>query len=177
MNNAVKTLAAGAMLFLPAGAAFAQMNQTPPPPPPKKPGLFSRMFHPKPKPAVNQMHSGTTPMHSSMNPNRYGGMTSHPGMTAHPGMMNGARPYSTGGHPGMMGGSTMGGGAMGGRPMGGSMMGGQIIGNKNSHVYHMAGDKGNMPAPQNRVYFPNAAAAEAAGYHAAGGGRGPMMHR
>ena len=56
------------------------------------------------------------------------------------------------------------------------MMGGQIIGNKNSHVYHMAGDRGAMPAPQNRVYFPNAAAAEAAGYHMAGGGRGMTRH-
>ena len=75
-----------------------------------------------------------------------------------------------------------------GRPGAGmsSAMGGSIVGNKNTHVYHMAGDRGAMPAPQNRVYFPSAAAAEAAGYRAAGGGRGmntrrpmtrtPMMH-
>ncbi len=62
-----------------------------------------------------------------------------------------------------------------------SMMSGQIIGNKNSHVYHLPGDKGALPSPQNRVYFPSAAAAQAAGYHAAGSSRGmsgtrAMMH-
>jgi methylphosphotriester-DNA--protein-cysteine methyltransferase len=62
-----------------------------------------------------------------------------------------------------------------------SMVGGSIIGNKNTHVYHMAGDKGALPAPQNRVYFSSVAAAQAAGYHAAGAGRGmtnsrAMMH-
>ena len=62
---------------------------------------------------------------------------------------------------------------MGSHPMmGHPMMGGQIIGNKNSHVYHMPGDKGSLPSPQNRVYFHSAAAAQAAGYHAAGGARG-----
>lgn len=52
--------------------------------------------------------------------------------------------------------------------MGGSaVLGGNIIGNKNSLVYHMATDH-NLPAPKNRVYFKTVAAAEAAGYHAAG---------
>lgn len=49
---------------------------------------------------------------------------------------------------------------------GGAVVGG-VIGNKHSHVYHLPGDK-SLPAPQNRVYFPNAAAAMRAGYHAAG---------
>jgi len=44
---------------------------------------------------------------------------------------------------------------------------GQFIGNKRSHVFHLPGDKGTLPAPQNRVYFKSAAAAEAAGYHQA----------
>ena len=52
--------------------------------------------------------------------------------------------------------------------MGGmSAMTGSIIGNKNTLVYHMAGDH-NLPAPKNRVYFRTIAQAEAAGYHAAG---------
>jgi hypothetical protein len=45
---------------------------------------------------------------------------------------------------------------------------GAIIGNKRTHVYHLPGDKGNLPAAQNRVYFHSAAEATAAGYHAAG---------
>lgn len=59
---------------------------------------------------------------------------------------------------------------------------GSVIGNKNTHVYHMAGDRGAMPAAQNRVYFPSASAAQAAGYRPVGGahsmtpGRRPMMH-
>ena len=62
-----------------------------------------------------------------------------------------------------------------------SMMGGSIIGNKNTHVFHMAGDRSALPAPKNRVYFSSAAAAQAAGYHAAGGSRSmtgtrSMMH-
>lgn len=62
-----------------------------------------------------------------------------------------------------------------------SMMGGPIIGNKNTHVYHLAGDRGALPAPQNRIYFSSAAAAQAAGYHAAGSSRSmsgsrSMMH-
>ena len=156
MNNVVKTFAASAALTLFASAAFAQVPPTPPPA--HSPGILSRLFHPKPKP-------GMTPMHPGMTPNHYGGMTTHPGTM-------GAHPYGTMGnnHP-MMGGRPMGGGMMGG-----GMMGGQIIGNKNSHVYHMAGDRGAMPAPQNRVYFPNAAAAEAAGYHMAGGGRSMTRH-
>ena len=140
MNNVVKTLAAAVALALTAGAAFAQ---TPPPAPPK-PGLLSRLFHPKPKPGAMPMHPGVRPA----------------------GTM-GARPYSTMGSHSMLGSH--------------SMMSGQIIGNKNSHVYHLPGDKGSLPSPQNRVYFPSAAAAQAAGYHAAGssrsmGGTRSMMH-
>ena len=80
------------------------------------------------------------------------------------------------GHPGMMQGRP---GMMGGRP--GMMMGGGIVGNKNTHVFHMPGDPGALPAPQNRVYFHTMQQAMAAGYHRAGGGRmpmhgGPMMH-
>ena len=65
---------------------------------------------------------------------------------------------------------------------GSTMMSGNVIGNKNSHVYHLPGDKGALPATQNRVYFRSAAAAEAAGYHRAGGGAAshhsmrPAMH-
>jgi len=87
--------------------------------------------------------------------------TYRPGMMGRPGMM----------HPGMMR-----------RPgvMGRPSMGGGIVGNRNSHVYHLPGDRGALPAPQNRVYFHTAAQAEAAGYHRAGmtGGmsRRPMMH-
>ena len=171
MNTVVKTFAASAALTLFASVAFAQVPATPPPPP--KQGMLGRLFHPKPKPGMNQMHPGMAPNHyggmnpnrtGSMNPNHYGGMRTHPGTM-------GAHSYGT------MGGNRPMGGAMGGRPMmGGGMMGGQIIGNKNSHVYHLAGDRGAMPAPQNRVYFPNAAAAEAAGYHVAGGGRGMTRH-
>ena len=75
------------------------------------------------------------------------------------------------GHPGMMG-----------QPgMGGMMhLHGGVVGNKNSRVYHLPGDRGAMPAVQNRIYFPTAAAAEAAGYRRAGGARStmgrPMMH-
>jgi len=47
-------------------------------------------------------------------------------------------------------------------------MGGQIVGNKRTHVFHMPGDRGNMPDMKNRVYFRTAAQAIAAGYHAAG---------
>ena len=68
--------------------------------------------------------------------------------------------------------------SMNGRPglMGHSMTGGQIIGNKKSHVYHLPGDKGALPSPQNRVYFTSAAAAQAAGYHASGSGHSAMTH-
>jgi hypothetical protein len=44
---------------------------------------------------------------------------------------------------------------------------GGIVGNKRTHVYHLPGDTGNMPAPQNRVYFRSEAEAMAAHYHAA----------
>ncbi len=144
MNKAVKNFAAVAALALSVTAAFAQT----PPPPPQKPGLLSRLFHPKPKPGIYQSNG------SAMHP-----MNGQPRMNGNPAMMNG--------RPGMMGGHPM---------MGGSMMGGRIIGNKNSHVYHMPGDGGSLPAPQNRVYFSSVAAAQAAGYHAAGGGRGMTGH-
>ena len=74
---------------------------------------------------------------------------------------------------------------MPGRPMMGGgmsgMSGGSIVGNKNTHVYHMAGDRGAMPAPQNRVYFRSMREAEAAGYRRAGSTMGshsmhPTMH-
>jgi hypothetical protein len=55
---------------------------------------------------------------------------------------------------------------------GGGMFAGKIIGNKNTHVYHVAGDPGALPAPQNRVYFHTEAQALAAGYRRAGGGKG-----
>ena len=45
---------------------------------------------------------------------------------------------------------------------------GQIIGDKKSHVYHLPGSKGTLPAPQNRVYFASAAQAQAAGFRQAG---------
>lgn len=45
---------------------------------------------------------------------------------------------------------------------------GNIIGNKRTHVYHMPGDPGALPAPQNRVYFHTQAQAIAAGFHRAG---------
>jgi hypothetical protein len=55
---------------------------------------------------------------------------------------------------------------------------GAIIGNKRTHVYHLPGDKGNLPAAQNRVYFHSVAEATAAGYHAAGQrGRGTATGR
>jgi hypothetical protein len=44
---------------------------------------------------------------------------------------------------------------------------GGIVGNKKSHVYHLPGDKGKMPAEKNRVYFHSEAEAQAAGYHVA----------
>ena len=38
---------------------------------------------------------------------------------------------------------------------------GNIIGNKRTHVYHMKGDPGALPAEQNRVYFQTEAQAVA----------------
>ena len=84
-----------------------------------------------------------------------------------PGQVNPGRPM-----PGRPVYNTVPGHMMGGRPnyrpMGGGMMGGSIVGNKNTHVYHMAGDRGAMPAAQNRVYFRNEREAEAAGFRRAG---------
>ena len=122
------------------GAVAAQT----PPPPPVHHGIFSKLFHPKPKPAT--------------------GSFGRPGMMGHPGMMPG-RPGMMG-QPGMMG-----------RPGGMMPMRGGVVANRNSHVYHLPGDRGALPAAQNRIYFPSAAAAEAAGYHRAGGARATMGHR
>lgn len=49
-----------------------------------------------------------------------------------------------------------------------SRMSGNVVGNKNTHVFHLPGDKGQLPEPKNRVYFRTAAEARAAGYHEAG---------
>ncbi len=138
--------AALAALTILGGSALAQTL----PPPPVHHGIFSKIFHPRPKPVQPMTGSFGRPGHM---------MPGHPGMMGQPGMM---------GHPGMMGRPGMGG-------MGGMMpMRGGVVGNKNSHVYHLPGDRGAMPAAQNRIYFPTAAAAEAAGYHRAGGARGMM---
>lgn len=56
-------------------------------------------------------------------------------------------------------------------PAGSSAAQGQIIGNKRTHVYHLPGDKGRLPKPENRVYFKTAAQAEAAGYRLARHGK------
>lgn len=117
---------------------------------------------PPPPPAPAHQGILSRLFHPKPKPGLYqsNGSAMHP-MGAHPYSTNSAHSYSTlGSH---------------------SMMSGQIIGNKNSHVYHMPGDKGALPSAQNRVYFPSAAAAQAAGYHAAGSSRGltgghPMMH-
>ncbi|MBV9864234.1 MAG: hypothetical protein JO316_02680 [Abitibacteriaceae bacterium] len=45
---------------------------------------------------------------------------------------------------------------------------GGVVGNKKTHVFHLPGDRGKLPEPQNRVYFRTAAEARAAGYHEAG---------
>jgi hypothetical protein len=82
-------------------------------------------------------------------------MNGQPGMMHHPAGSFGTRPGMTGSH---------------------SMMGGQFIGNKNSHVYHMPGDKGSLPSPKNRVYFSSAAAAQAAGYHVSGSTHSTTSH-
>lgn len=55
-------------------------------------------------------------------------------------------------------------GAQSGKPV----HAGSIIGNKNTHVYHMKGDPGRLPDPENRVYFRTEAQAIAAGYRRAG---------
>lgn len=56
---------------------------------------------------------------------------------------------------------------------------GGIIGNKRTHVYHLAGDTGNLPSEKNRVYFRSEAEARAAGYHPARqrGTGGAARHR
>jgi hypothetical protein len=68
------------------------------------------------------------------------------------------------GHPSS---SKMGGmmGQHGMRPMLGH---GRIVGNKNTKVYHLPGDKGNMPSAKNAVYFRTEREARAAGYHVSG---------
>src|SRR5947209_2644770 len=68
----------------------------------------------------------------------------------------------------------MGMGNMHGR-MGGLMPGmGSIVGNKSTKVYHLPGDKGNMPSAKNRVFFRTEAEAIRAGYHLAGKKHGKM---
>lgn len=54
---------------------------------------------------------------------------------------------------------------------------GNIIGNKRTHIYHMKGDPGALPAEQNRVYFQTEAQAIQAGYHRAGHGKPATAHR
>jgi len=44
---------------------------------------------------------------------------------------------------------------------------GRIIGNRRTHVYHMPGDRGALPADKNHVYFATEAKAVAAGYRRA----------
>jgi len=46
---------------------------------------------------------------------------------------------------------------------------GQIIGNKRSHVYHLPGEGGSLPAERNRVRFHTEAEAQSAGYRKVGG--------
>lgn len=137
MQKTVTLSAALAAFAVLGGSALAQ---TPPPPPPVHHGIFSKLFHPKPK--VVQPATGSFGQPGHMMPGHM--MPGHSGMG------------------GMM-------------PMHGG-----VVGNKNSHVYHLPGDRGALPAAQNRIYFPTAAAAEAAGYHQAGGTRStmgrPMMH-
>ena len=53
---------------------------------------------------------------------------------------------------------------------------GQIIGNKKTHVFHVAGDHGSLPAPQNRVVFRSTTEAKAAGYRPAGTGTPKAGH-
>ncbi len=73
-----------------------------------------------------------------------------------------------------------------GRPRMGDMQGrmgqmpgiGAIVGNRKTKVYHLAGDRGNMPVAKNRVFFRSEREAIAAGYHRAGIKRirGPVLH-
>ena len=143
--------AAGAIVLLStvvSTAAMAQYDSQQ-----KKPGFLSRMLHRHP---AGSSQNGTSGRYNQSG--RMGSM----------------------GRTGSMGGGMMGGGmgSMGRRHMGGMMGGmgsGRIIGNKNTHVYHMAGDMGNMPSPQNRVYFRSEAEARAAGYRMAGSGNGGRM--
>jgi len=131
MQKTLTLSAALAALAILGAGALAQTA-----PPPAHHGIFSKLFHPKPKPGQPATGSFGRP----------GGM-----MPGHSGMMPG--------RPGM----------------GGMMpMRGGVVANKNTHVYHLPGDRGALPAPQTRVYFRSAAAAEAAGYHRAGGGRSTM---
>ena len=129
----------------------AAFAQAPPPPPPPAHHGFLHNMFHRPKPG--QINSGRP-------------MPGRPMYGTTPGHTMGGRPNYR---------------PMGGRPMGGGMMGGSIVGNKNTHVYHMAGDRGAMPAEQNRVYFRSEREAEAAGFRRAGDSSGshsrrPMMH-
>lgn len=149
MHKIAKISAAFAALAALGGSALAQT-----PPPPAHHGLLHNLFHRPAKP----MPGHAMPYHPGMMPGHM--VPGRPGMMGHPGMMG--RPGMMGGRPGMMGGSMMPG------------MSGGIVGNRNTHVFHMPGDPGALPAPQNRVYFHTMQQAMAAGYHRAGGGRLPM---
>ncbi len=99
----------------------------------------------------------------------FGSMFHHHAQTGQPGVTpthHSLFPFhhamAPGGQPGMATGN--GGGAA-------APIAGGVIGNKNTHVYHLPGDK-SLPSPKNRVYFASAAAAQAAGYHAAGSAHG-----
>ena len=147
-----KTFALSTALAALIMSGASTLAQTPPPPPPAHHGIFSKLFHPKPK--MTHPATGSFGRPGQMMPGHM--------MPGH--MMPG---HMMPGHPGMVGGPGMG----GMMPMHGG-----VIANKNSHVYHLPGDRGALPAAQNRIYFSSAAAAEAAGYHRAGGGR-PAMGR
>ncbi len=148
-----KTLTLSAALAALGVLGAAALAQTPPPPPVHH-SIFGKIFHPHTMPG-HTMPGHTMPGHM---------MPGHmmPGHTMPGHMMPGHMMHGHSGMGGMM-------------PMHGG-----VIANKNSHVYHLPGDRGALPAAQNRVYFSSAAAAEAAGYHRAGGtshsGSRPMMH-
>lgn len=54
---------------------------------------------------------------------------------------------------------------------------GRIIGNKRTHVFHVAGDNTQLPAPQNRIYFHSVAEAQRGGYRQAGAAHVGGAHR
>ena len=154
MQKTFTISAALAALIALESCAFAQS----PPPPPVHHGLFGNLFH------HNKPMPGTMPGHMMPGHMMPGHMMPGHMMPGH--MMPGQ--HMMPGRPGMMG------GMMPGRP-GMMSMGGGVIGNKNTHVYHLPGDRGALPEMKNRVYFHSAAQAEAAGFHRTGGGNHMMM--